>query len=119
MKYRSVRRLFLFALGTIVALGISTSTIASGDLATRSIPTTAVIDDMAMSDCEDSGKGQPCKPDMPCAAICAGPVLSLPPSIALLEQADLELDFANSAAKPLLGSSAPPELSPPRTTYMV
>lgn len=118
MKYRSVRQLFLLVLGVLAALGMGMSTVASSDFAMGNVQAVAMMDDMAAVDCRDSGKSKPCEFGIPCAAICAGPGMSLPPSAALLGLVALGPDFVLLAARPLVGSSAPPELSPPRTTYI-
>ncbi len=116
MKYRSVRQLFLVVLGALVALGMGMSTVASSNFAMGNVQAVAMMDDMAAVDCQDSGKGKPCESDMQCAAICAGPGVPLPPSAALVPLVALGADFVVLAASPLVGSSPPPELSPPRTT---
>ena len=116
MRYRSVRQLFLLVLGVMVSLGIGVSTVASNDFAMRSVRLVAVMDDMVAMGCQDSDKEWPCAANMPCAVVCGGPVIALPPPAASLEQAGLVLDFETVLARSLAGSSPPPEPSPPRTT---
>jgi len=122
MRYRSVRQLFLLVLGVIVSLGTGVSTVASNDFAIRNVRLVAMMTDMVAMDCQDSDKGWPCEANMPCAAVCGGPVIAPPPPppppAASLEQAYFALDFATVLAKSLVGSGPPPELSPPRTTYI-
>lgn len=118
MKYRSVPQLFLLVLGVIVSLGMGVSNVASNDFASRNVRLVSTTDDMVAMDCQDSGSGQPCEVNMPCAVICVGPVMALPPAAASLQQACSALGFATLLAKSLVGSSPPPELSPPRTTYI-
>lgn len=118
MRYRSVRQLFLLVLGVIVSLGIGVSTVASNDFTIRNVRLVAMIDGMVAMDCQDRDKGWPCEAKTPCAVVCVAPVIALPPPAASLEQACSSLDFATVRAKSLVGSSPPPELSPPRTTYI-
>lgn len=118
MRYRSVPQLFLFVLGVIVSLGMGVSTVASSDFAIRNVRLVSMMDDMVAMDCQDSGRGQPCEVNMPCAVICVGPVMALPPAAVSLERACSALDYATLLAKSLVGGTPPPELSPPRTTYI-
>lgn len=101
-----------------MALGMGVLTVVSSDFAMRNVQTVAMMDDMAAVNCPDSGKSEPCKSGMPCAVICAGPALSLGTSDALVLPVAPRPGFVIRAAKPLVGSSQPPELSPPRTTYI-
>ncbi|HEX9871773.1 MAG TPA: hypothetical protein VGC99_24890 [Candidatus Tectomicrobia bacterium] len=118
MRYRSVPQLFLLVLAVIVSLAIGVSNVASNDFASLNVGLVSTTGDMVAMDCQDSGSGQPCEVNMPCAVICVGPVMALPPTDTSLERACSALDFATLLAKSMVGSSPPPELSPPRTTYI-
>lgn len=118
MRYRSVPQLFLLVLAVIVSFGMGVSNVASNDFAGRSVRLVSTTDDMVAMDCQDGGREQPCEVNTPCAVICVGPVMALPPAAASLERACSALDFPTLLAKALGGSSPPPELSPPRTTYI-
>lgn len=118
MRFQSVPQLFLLALGVIVSLAMGVSNVASNDFASRNARLVSTTNDMVAMDCQDSGGGLHCEANTACAAICAGPVMALPLAVASLEQACSALYFATLLAKSLVGSSPPPELSPPRTTYI-
>lgn len=101
-----------------MALAMGMPTVASSDLAMRNIQAVAMIDEMAAVSCQVTSKSEPCKSSMPCAAICVGPALTLSLWDGLLQPAALGRDFVVREAKPLIGRGSPPELSPPRTTYI-
>lgn len=118
MRYQPVRQLFLLVLGAIVALGMGVSTVVSSDFAIHTTTMVGMMDDMAPGDCHNSSKGNLCESSMPCAVICLGPLLSLPPTGASLVHPPAGDSFVARAFRSLVGASLPPELSPPRTTYM-
>lgn len=101
-----------------MALGMGMSTVASSDLTMRNVQAAAMMDEMAAVSCQVASKSEPCPSNMPCASICVGPALSVPPSDGLLQLAASGRDFFVHEAKPLVGRGSPPELSPPRTTYI-
>jgi hypothetical protein len=89
-------------------------------MAFSTIETVAMMHEMASIDCQDSGKGEPCRTDMPsCALVCSGPVLSLPPPAASLRDAALARDFVALDARSLVGTGPSPDRTPPRSTHIV
>ena len=120
MRRLVVRQLLVFLLGAFVALGVSVASVASRDIATGGMLAVSPSADMSAIDCQNRGDAERCEPGMPsCALVCAGPLLSLPPERTLISALPLLRDVEELDPRLLVGTSPPPDLSPPRTADIV
>lgn len=117
MRSWSVRQLFLVLLGVLAALGINLSVVAASGMSTSMTKVQVVSSSMAAMDCQSAIQSDGCKKEMAsCGLVCAGPVLVVPPLAGLTSNGALGRDAFAPDIKVLVGTSHPPNLSPPRTT---
>lgn len=114
----SLRRFALIAVGALLALSMSASAVLAGSMAVQ-------MDEMTVSSTMDGSEHRGCDgcatgEDMAasCVAVCG---VSLFAMLADMEPAAIQTASGRlrlPRVEPLLGSSSPPNPSPPRTTYI-
>lgn len=114
----SLRKFALIALGALLALSMNASAAQAGSMA-------AQMDQMTMASTMGGSEHRGCDgcttgEDMaaPCVAFCGVPLFAL---LADMEPAAIQTSSGRRRlprVEPLLGSSSPPNPSPPRTTYI-
>jgi len=115
MKCSGKRSVFVFALGILVVLGLSLSTIPTGAMA-MTVGMSGSMSDAGKKDCGDCNIGGDAKM-VACSSFCVPPVLGVLPQLAPVA-VPLHVTLLPGASAHLTSWPSAPDPSPPRALIL-